>query len=276
MALLEVIPEKLAVMVVDPTLIWEATATPWKPAEVLMVATAVSDDFQRTVAVKFAKLPSVYVPVAVYCSWLPCMILKDSGVTVMDTNTGGVTVNLAAVDLTPDKPAVTVVVPSATDVASPVVLTVATAVSDEAQATDDDMSCIDPSEKVPKAVNCCVLPRGIDGAAGVMVIDVRIAAVTERVADELTESNVAAMSVVPVLTEVASPLVAAALLIVAIAGFDEDQVAHVVKLCTVLSARVPAAVNFCVVPKAILAVIGLIAIVVTGDVARTAEPVAPL
>ncbi len=194
----------------------------------------------------------------------------------MDTNSGGVTVNVAVFDLTPDKPAVTVVVPSATDVASPVELMVATADLDEAQVTNDDMSCTEPSEKVPMAVNCCVLPRGINDAAGVMVIDVSTAGVTERVADELTESNVALMSVVPVLTEVASPLVAASLLIVATDWFDDDQVAHVVKLCTVLSARVPAAVNFCVVPKAILAVIGLITIVVTGDVARTAEPVAPL
>jgi hypothetical protein len=194
----------------------------------------------------------------------------------MDTNSGGVTVNVAAFALTPDKLAVTVVVPSATDVASPVVLMVATAVLDEAQVTNDDMSCTELSEKVPMAVNCCVMPRGIDAAAGVMVIDVRTAGVTERVADELTESNVALMSVKPVLTEVARPLLAGALLTVATCGINEDQVAHVVKLCTVLSARVPAAVNFCVVPKAILAVTGLIAIVVTGDVARTAEPVARL
>ena len=126
------------------------------------------------------------------------------------------------------------------------------------------------------AVNCCVIPRGIDDAIGVMVIDVRTAGVTESVVDELTESNVAVMSVVPVLADVASPLVAAALLTVATCGIDEDHVAHVVKLCTVLSARVPAAVNFCVVPLAMLAFIGLIAIVVTGDVARTAEPLAPL
>jgi hypothetical protein len=59
MALLEMIPEKLAVMVVEPGVDGLAIATPWKPAVVLMVATFVSDDFQRTVAVKFAKLPSV-------------------------------------------------------------------------------------------------------------------------------------------------------------------------------------------------------------------------
>lgn len=75
------------------------------------------------------------------------------------------------------------------------------------------------------------MPRGIDGAAGVMVIEVRTAGVTVSVAEgELTESNIAVMNVVPVLRDVTSPLVAALLLIVATAEFDENQVAHLVKL----------------------------------------------
>lgn len=127
-------------MVVVPVLNEDAIATPWKPAVMLKVATDVLEDDQRTIFVRSCNVPSPKIPVAVYCSVAPSAILWDSGLTIMDTNSAGVTVNAAAFDITPDMPAVIVVVPSATEVASPVLLMVATAVLDEVQATDDDIS----------------------------------------------------------------------------------------------------------------------------------------
>ena len=64
MAVLEVTPEKSAVILVVPTLIWEAIATPSKPAATLMVATVVSDEIHWANFVRSLILPSVYVPVA--------------------------------------------------------------------------------------------------------------------------------------------------------------------------------------------------------------------
>jgi len=195
----------------------------------------------------------------------------------MDTSSGGITVNTAVLEVNPEELAVIAVVPSAMEVASPVLLTVATPVLEEFHVTDNDMSCFDPSEKVPVAANCCVLPKGIFELDGVMVIEDKTAGVTDSVADgELTESKVAVMNVVPVLTDVASPLVAAVLLIVATPVFDDVHVVQVVRLWPDPSARVPEAVNCCVVPLAMLALAGLTAIDITGEEMSAAVPVTPV
>jgi hypothetical protein len=66
------------------------------------------------------------------------------------------------------------------------------------------------------------------------------------------------------------------LLTVAIPVFDEVQVAHVVKSCTVPSARVPEAINSWVHPGAMLGGDdGVIAMNATGDVARVVDPMRP-
>jgi len=54
-------------MLVVPSLIWEAIATPSKPVTTLMVAMVVSDEIQLANFVRSLKLPSVYVPVAMNC-----------------------------------------------------------------------------------------------------------------------------------------------------------------------------------------------------------------
>ena len=62
-----------------------------------------------------------------------------------------------------------------------------------------------PSEYVPVAVNCCVVPFGIDGFAGVTAIDTRVAGPTVKVdslldlfrpygVKELVRTGVVAMS----------------------------------------------------------------------------------
>jgi hypothetical protein len=65
--------------------------------------------------------------------------------------------------------------PTATLVASPAVETTATADESEFQVTCAEMSCVLPSEYVPVATNCFVVPAAIDGFAGVTAMDSRTA-----------------------------------------------------------------------------------------------------
>jgi hypothetical protein len=62
-------------------------------------------------------------------------------------------------------------VPVCLVVARPLELMVATVALLELHVTELEMSCVDPSEYVPVAVNCCALPAGCDGFAGEMAID---------------------------------------------------------------------------------------------------------
>ncbi len=194
----------------------------------------------------------------------------------MDTSLGGITVNAAVLEVIPDELAVIAVAPSAMEVASPLLLMLATLAFEDSHVIEDDISWFEPSEKVPEAANCCVLPKGIFELDGDIVIEDKIAGVTDSVADgELTESKIAAMKVVPVLTDMTSPLVVEGLLIVATSVFVDVHVAQVVRLCPAPSARVPEAVNCCVVPSAMLALAGLTAMDITGEEMRTAVPVTP-
>jgi len=194
----------------------------------------------------------------------------------MDSSAAGFIVNIAAFEVIPEKVAVISVAPVAMEAASPVLLMVATPVLDEVHVTADDMSCIDPSEKIPEAANCSVSPNGIFELGGVMVIEDKTAGVTDSVADgELIESNIAVINAVPVSTDVTSPLVGAVLLIVASPMFDDIHVAHVVRPWSAPSARVPDAVNCCVVPLAMLALCGFTAMEITGEEMSAAVPVTP-
>jgi hypothetical protein len=71
----------------------------------------------------------------------------------------------------------------------------------------------------------------------------RVAALTVRVADPLTEPDVAVIVDVPAPTLVASPWLPAALLIVATFGVPEVQVTEVVMFWVLPSEYVPVAVN---------------------------------
>ncbi len=171
--------------------------------------------------------------------------------------------------------AVILVVPVARDVASPDELIDATVGAEEIQSTDDVKSWIDVSEKVPIAINCCVLPRGMAVFVGVIVNDVRIAGVTVSVADvETTELYVAKMAVVPVLTEVTSPFVPDVLNVATVLT-EDIHVTQGVRSCLALFTSVPEAVNCCVVPLAMLALAGLTTIDATGEDMRSAVPVIP-
>ena len=100
--------------------------------------------------------------------------------------------------------------------------------------------------KVPVAVNCCVVPRGIVAVGGLIAIETSVAAVTVRSADPLIEPDDAVIVALPIATLCANPA-----LMVATDCVSDDQVAVEVRSCVLLSVKVPVAVNCCVVPKAI-------------------------
>jgi hypothetical protein len=202
-------------------------------------------------------------------------IVAEAGVISIDSSTACVTVSCVDPEMLPEV-AVIVVEPTALDVASPfepdVLLTVATAVFEEFQVTDEEISCGGPAENVPMATNCRVFPRTMLEFAGVTVIAVITAGVTVSIAgvDGMLEND-AMMVVVPSLTAVANP----ALLIVATPVADEDQVATVVKICCAESASVPVAVNCWVVPLAMLVVRGANVIDAKGEDLKVADPDCP-
>ena len=99
--------------------------------------------------------------------------------------------------------------------------------------------CVELSEKVPVAVNCCFVPLAIEGFAGVTAIDTSVAAVTVRVVEPVMPTETALIWLVPTPTAVAKP----AAVIVATVVVTELQVAVPVKFCVELSEKVPVAVN---------------------------------
>jgi hypothetical protein len=62
-------------------------------------------------------------------------------------------------------------------VARPAALIVATVTAEELHVAVVVRFCVVPSLKVPVAANCCVLPFGTDGFAGVTATDTSVAAV---------------------------------------------------------------------------------------------------
>lgn len=84
----------------------------------------------------------------------------------MEDKTAEVTVGVIPPEIFPGV-AVMIVVPVATAVASPLLLTVPTAVVDDSQVTCVAISRLVLSEYVPEAANCWVVPTGMLGLAAV-------------------------------------------------------------------------------------------------------------
>jgi len=92
----------------------------------------------------------------------------------IETTVAAVTVKVSF-PVTPLNVAVIADVPTATEVASPVVVPmVATVAVAEAQVTCDERSFLVPSLYVPVAANWVVVPSAMLGLAGVMAIDVSV------------------------------------------------------------------------------------------------------
>ncbi len=158
-----------------------------------------------------------------------------AGFTVIETSATMLTVRVVEAAMEPDV-AEMLELPVATLVAKPwlpaTLLMVATEPSAESHWTEPVMFCVLPSVKVPVAANCSVVPRAMDGIAGVMAIETNAAGVTVKVDEPPTLAAAAVIMVWPVDTLVASPLA----LVMATDGVDALQVADVVRSSVLPSA----------------------------------------
>ena len=166
------------------------------------------------------------MPVAVNCSEVPAAIDGFVGVTAIEASVAAVTEsNIEPV--CPERLDEMAEVPTATPVASPMeplaFEIVATLVVAELQVACLVMSCVVLSEKVPVAVNCCMVPAAIDGFAGVTAMEVNVAAVTVSTVEPVWLESVAETLVVPTPSPVARPRDPLALEMVATDVVLEDQ-----------------------------------------------------
>ena len=203
-------------------------------------------------------LPSLKVPIAENCWLVVAAMVASPGRIASEARSAAFTVAVA-LPLTEPDAAVIVVVPRLRAVTRPLTVIEAMLVFEELHVTVPVMSCVVPSENVPVAVNCCNVPSGTEGDAGVTAIEVAVAFVTVTVALEKTPPEVAVMAVLPAATPKASPG-APFTLIPATARFPELHCTAPVMFCVLPSLKVPMAVNCVVVPCAIDIVKGVIAI----------------
>jgi hypothetical protein len=70
---------------------------------------------------------------------------------------------------------------------------------------------VELSEKVPVAVNCCVVPFAIEGFAGVTAIDTSVAEVTVKIVEPMTPAEAALVAAALTL---ADPAIVASILLV--------------------------------------------------------------
>jgi len=221
---------------------------------VLLLATVALSEVQVTELVRFCVLVSLNVPVAVNCWVVPLGIEGLAGVTAMDTSVATVTVSVVEPVTLPEV-AWMVALPVPAAVASPAVLLLATVVLSEVQVTELVRFCVLVSLNVPVAVNCCVVPLGIEGLTGVTAMDTSVATVTVSVVEPVTLPEVAWMVALPVPAAEASP----AVLLLATVALSEVQVTELVRFCVLVSLNVPVAVNCWVVPLGIEGLAGVTA-----------------
>ncbi len=272
----EIVAALLTVRLVSPltepevaVMVEEPAPTPVARPETLIVATPTFDEVQETDEVRFSVDLSENVPVAVNCSVSPAGRLVLTGVTAIDWSTAAVTVRPVEPEIVP-RVADIVTGPGETAVANPVLQIVAQVVSEEAQVTWLVKFSVDPSDKVPVAVNCSVSPAGRLVLAGVTAIDSRTAAVTVKLVEPVMVPSVAEIVTGPGDTAVANPV----LLIVAQVVSEEAQVTSVVKFSVEPSDNVPVAVNCSVSPVERLVLTGVTAID-WRTAAVTVRPVEP-
>src|SRR5437867_2126544 len=234
----------------------EPALTPVATPELLTVATAVAVEVQVT-ARPVMMPPAESRNVAVKACVAPTLIDAVAGVSVRDATGTRMTVR-ADVSLFPPPDAIMDAEPALWPVATPELLTVATAVAVELHVTGRPVR-MPPAESRRVAVNACVVPTKIDAVAGVTVWDATGTGMTVRAAVSLVPPLDAMMDAEPALTPVATP----ELLTVATAGAVELHV-------TVRPVRVPpaesrrVAVKACVAPTLNDAVAGVSVTEATG------------
>jgi hypothetical protein len=156
---------------------------------------------------------------------------------------------------TPPKAAVMVVVPRFLAVTTPLTVMLAIVGAEELHVTDPVMSWVVPSENVPVAVNCCNWPREIEELAGEMEIEVAVALDTLSVVPDDAVPVVAVILELPAATPMAKPAAPFTLMATAV-GFEDVQFIEAVTFCTLPSVIVPMAVNWSLVPCAIVGFAG--------------------
>jgi hypothetical protein len=184
---------------------------------------------------------------------VPAAIDAEGGVMLIDCKMAGLTVSV----VTPVSVATCAVIteaPTLLPVARPLALIVATLVLLEVNVAPGVRSCVEPSEYVPVAVNCCVTPFAMIGLVGVTVIRASVAGVTVSVVEFTVEPCEQVIVVWPVASAVAMP--AAEML--ATVGDEELHVAVAVMSCVEPSVKTPVATNGTVVPTAALGFTGTI------------------
>lgn len=143
-----------------------------------------------------------------------------------------------------------VVVPVVRVVTLPVPLpTVATAGLEEVQVTAVVSSRVDPSVKVPVAMNCTVVPVAKEGLLGTMASETSTAGLTVNVVLADIVPSVAVIKVPPADTLVASPAEDCVLLMVATDCVAEVQAAVAVTSWLLPLLSVSVALNWTILPK---------------------------
>lgn len=147
--------------------------------------------------------------------------------------------------------------PSADPVAKPAALMFTIVGLEEAQVAVFVRFCVLPSLKVPVAVNCTVVPLGIEELPALTLIDCSVAAVTASAKMlEVIPLWIAVILLEPLAAPVARPV---ALILTAV-GFELAHVAVLVRFCVLPSLKVPVAVNCTLVPFAMEELPALMAI----------------
>jgi hypothetical protein len=163
-----------------------------------------------------------------------------------------------------------VVVPCFLVAATPFDPIVAMVTSLELQVTEFVMSCVEPSEYVPVAVNCCALPAGCDGFFGEIVKPCSAAATALAMVPPVEPPNVAEIVAEP---DVAFAVTRPVVLTVATDVLLDAHVAVVVTFSVVPSLNTAVADICCVSPPGIDGFSGEIMIDVTtaADVVKVTD-----
>lgn len=135
-------------------------------------------------------------------------------------------------------------VPTVRAVASPDEAMEATLVDEDAQVTVDS-DWVELSVNFPVAVNCCVVPFGMEAELGEIAIETNAGAVTVRLVVALMAPEEAVITDEPCVTVLARP----AAEMVATPVLAELQKQEFVTSLVVLSLKVPSAVNCCISPS---------------------------
>ena len=257
--LLDVTEPNVALILLVP--VATAVTNPLEPDALLIVAVKVVPELHVTLLVITWVLLSEYVPTATICCVVPLAILGVDGVIAIELNVALLTVKFSVPDILPSV-AVILKLPEATGVNNPllptVLLIVAIADTLEPHVTFVVKFWVLPSEYVPVAVNCCVMPSGVIVTPPlVTAIDNKVALLTLNVVLPDTPFKVAVIILVPAVIGVTRPLLPTALLIVAVAVVPELHVTKLVITCVLLSEYVPIATICLFTPNAVLKLVGV-------------------